>query len=335
MDLCGPMRVASINGKKYILFIADDYSLFTWLKFLASKDETPDFIIKFLKMIQVRLNTSIKNIRTDNGTEFVNQTLRSYYESVGISHETSVARSLQQNGVVERRNCNLVEAARKCIFIRYAPKKKAYHIYSRRTRKIIKTIHVDFNELTAMTSEKLGLGPGLQSMTHATSSSGLVLNLIPQQPCNRPPRDDWNRLFQPMFDEYFNPPTIVIFLVPVTVVPRTVDLADSHVSTSIDQDAPSTSAVDLTLFTRKAGNDLLPVQIYVDDIIFASTNTAMCNEQVDNGIVEFYFVRTEYQLDNIFTKPLPRERFNFLIKKLGMSSMSLETLKRLTEEENE
>ncbi|GJU71203.1 retrovirus-related pol polyprotein from transposon TNT 1-94 [Tanacetum coccineum] len=91
MDLCGPMRVASINGKKYILFIVDDYSRFTWVKFLASKDEAPGFIIKFLKIIQVRLNTLVRNIRTNNGTEFVNQTLRSYYESVGISHETSVA----------------------------------------------------------------------------------------------------------------------------------------------------------------------------------------------------------------------------------------------------
>ncbi|GJW19222.1 retrovirus-related pol polyprotein from transposon TNT 1-94 [Tanacetum coccineum] len=85
MDLCGPMRVASVNGKK-------------------SKDEAPDFIIKFLKMIQLRLQVPVRRIRTDNGTEFVNQTLREYYEKVDISHETSVARSPQQNGVIERRN---------------------------------------------------------------------------------------------------------------------------------------------------------------------------------------------------------------------------------------
>nr|GEU78025.1 retrovirus-related Pol polyprotein from transposon TNT 1-94 [Tanacetum cinerariifolium] len=102
MDLCGPMSVESINGKKYILVIMDDYSRFTWVKFLRSKDKTLDFIIKFLKMIQVRLKVSVRRIRIDNGTEFVNQTLRDYYEEVGISHETSVARSLQQNGVVER-----------------------------------------------------------------------------------------------------------------------------------------------------------------------------------------------------------------------------------------
>ncbi|GJS85864.1 retrovirus-related pol polyprotein from transposon TNT 1-94 [Tanacetum coccineum] len=121
MDLCGPMRVASVNGKKYIFVIVDDYSRFTWVKFLASKDEAPDFIIKFLKMIQVRLNATVRNIRTDNETEFINQTLCSYYESVGLSHETSVARSPQQNGVVERQNRTLVEAARTMLIYAKAP----------------------------------------------------------------------------------------------------------------------------------------------------------------------------------------------------------------------
>ncbi|GJS18783.1 retrovirus-related pol polyprotein from transposon TNT 1-94 [Tanacetum coccineum] len=121
MDLCGPMRVASVNGKKYILVIVDDYSRFTWVKCLRSKDEAPDFIIKFLKMIQVRLKVPVRCIRTDNGTEFVNQTLREYYEKVGISHETSVARSSQQNGVVERRNRTLIEAARTMLIYAKAP----------------------------------------------------------------------------------------------------------------------------------------------------------------------------------------------------------------------
>nr|GFC50650.1 Gag-Pol polyprotein [Tanacetum cinerariifolium] len=60
MDLCGPMRVESVNGKKYILVIVDDYSRFTWVKFLRSKDETPMFIIKFLTMILVRLNVPVR-----------------------------------------------------------------------------------------------------------------------------------------------------------------------------------------------------------------------------------------------------------------------------------
>nr|GEV36113.1 integrase, catalytic region, zinc finger, CCHC-type, peptidase aspartic, catalytic [Tanacetum cinerariifolium] len=112
MDLCGPMRVASVNGKKYILVIIDDYSRFTWVMFLRSIDESLDLIIKFLKMIQVRLKTPVRQRRTYNRTEFVNQTLREHYKKVGISHETFVARSPHQNGVVERRNHTLIEAAR-------------------------------------------------------------------------------------------------------------------------------------------------------------------------------------------------------------------------------
>ncbi|GKF01027.1 retrovirus-related pol polyprotein from transposon TNT 1-94 [Tanacetum coccineum] len=92
MDLCGPMRVVSVNGKKYILVIVDDYSRFTWVKYLRSKDEALTFIINFLKMIQI-----------------------------GISHETSVARSSQQNSVVERRNRTLIEAARTMLIYVKAP----------------------------------------------------------------------------------------------------------------------------------------------------------------------------------------------------------------------
>nr|GFB99780.1 hypothetical protein [Tanacetum cinerariifolium] len=78
IDLCGPMRVESVNGKKYILVIIDDYSRFTWVKCLRLKDEASDFIIKFLKMIQVRLKVPVRRIRTDNGIEFVNETMREY-----------------------------------------------------------------------------------------------------------------------------------------------------------------------------------------------------------------------------------------------------------------
>ncbi|GJV30799.1 hypothetical protein Tco_1391199 [Tanacetum coccineum] len=105
----------------------------------------------------------------------------------------------------------------------------------------METIHVMFNELTSMTSEQFDLGFGLQLMTPATTSSRLIPNPIPQQHCNPPNRDDWDHLFQPMFDEYFNPPTSVVSPVPVVVVPRIVDTTELPVSTSIDLDAPSTS----------------------------------------------------------------------------------------------
>ncbi|GJU26974.1 retrovirus-related pol polyprotein from transposon TNT 1-94 [Tanacetum coccineum] len=459
------------------------------------------------------------------------------------------------------------------IFVGYTPAKKAFRIYNRRTHKIMETIHVAFS-----------LGPGLQSMTPATSSLGLVPNPVPQQPFKPPTRNDWDRLFQPILmntstlhqnqrtskklcsnphglrqckNKFMNLKdykfgnwclvqirieAICIFIANAANKNMTIYQMDvktaflygelkgevyvSQTEGFVDQDNPShvyklkkalyglkqaprawydmlssflisqhfsKGAVDPTLFTRKAGTDLLRVQIYVDDIIFASTNTTMCDEfanlmttkfkmsmmgqmsfflglqisqsprgifinqskydfeiikkygmltsdsvntplvetnkldadlqgtpvdathyrgmigslmyltsnharcqdtrrstsgsaqflgdkllidygftfnkiplycdnksaialccnnvqhsrakhidvcyhfikeQVENRIVELYFVWTEYQLADIFTKPLPRERFNFLIEKLGMRSMSPETLKRLTEEED-
>ncbi|GJY26843.1 retrovirus-related pol polyprotein from transposon TNT 1-94 [Tanacetum coccineum] len=121
MDLCGPMRVQSINGKKYILAIVDDYSRFTWVKFLRSKDETPAFVINLLKQLQVGLNKTVRFVRTDNGTEFVNKDLIDYYENVGITQENTVPRTPQHDGVVERRNRTFVEAAKTMLIFSKAP----------------------------------------------------------------------------------------------------------------------------------------------------------------------------------------------------------------------
>ncbi|GJX13827.1 retrovirus-related pol polyprotein from transposon TNT 1-94 [Tanacetum coccineum] len=323
MDLCGLIRVASVNGKKYILVIVDDYSRFTWVKCLRSKDEVPAFIINFLKMIQVRLKETVYRIRTDNGTEFVNQTLREYYEKVSISHETSVARSPQQNGVVKRRNRILIKAARTMliyakallflwaeavatacyaqnrsmirrrygktpyeilhdkppdlsyvyvfgalcyptndnenlgklqsktdigIFIGYAPTKKAFRIYNRRTRRIMETIHVDFDELTAMASEHSSSGPALHEMSPETHSSGLVPNPPSSTTFVPPTRSDWDLLFQPMFDESLNPSVNVDIHAPEVIAPIPEAVAPEHAvstgsssSTTVDQDAPSPS----------------------------------------------------------------------------------------------
>ncbi|GKB54691.1 retrovirus-related pol polyprotein from transposon TNT 1-94 [Tanacetum coccineum] len=111
MDLCGPMRVALINGKRYILVIVDDCSRYKWVYFLRSKDETPEIIKKFIAQAQLN-KAKVCKIRTDNGTEFKNTTLKAHYEKLGIMQQFSIARTPQQNGVVERRNRTLVEAAR-------------------------------------------------------------------------------------------------------------------------------------------------------------------------------------------------------------------------------
>ncbi|GJZ06030.1 retrovirus-related pol polyprotein from transposon TNT 1-94 [Tanacetum coccineum] len=104
MDLCGPMRVESINGKKYVLVIVDDYSRYTWTHFLRSKDETPEVLIDSLTLIQRGLHAQVRTVRTDKGMEFLNKTLHAYFAKEGIRHETSTARTPEQNDVVEKRN---------------------------------------------------------------------------------------------------------------------------------------------------------------------------------------------------------------------------------------
>ncbi|GKB63944.1 integrase, catalytic region, zinc finger, CCHC-type containing protein [Tanacetum coccineum] len=199
MDLCGPTRVESINTACYT---------------------------QNLSLICLRYNKTPYELMHDKKPDL------SFFHVFGsLCYPTNDSEDLGK----------LNAKADIGIFVRYAPTKKAFRIYNRRTHKIMETIHVTFDELTAMASEQFGSGLELQVLTLATSSSGLVPNIIPQQPCNPPKRDDWDTLFQPLFDEYFNPPTIVIFTVPVAAAPRVVEIVDSPVSMSIDQDAPSSS----------------------------------------------------------------------------------------------
>ncbi|GJW74636.1 ribonuclease H-like domain-containing protein [Tanacetum coccineum] len=92
--------------------IVDDYSRYTWVYFLCTKDEAPDMIIDFVNQVQRNLKAQILTIRTHNGTEYKNEKLLAFYAKLGIVHQTSIARTTQQNGVVERQNRTLVEAAR-------------------------------------------------------------------------------------------------------------------------------------------------------------------------------------------------------------------------------
>nr|GEZ52084.1 retrovirus-related Pol polyprotein from transposon TNT 1-94 [Tanacetum cinerariifolium] len=115
MDLCGPMR-------KYILVIVNDYSRYTWVYFLHSKDEIPEIIKKFIAQAQLNYKAKVCKIRTNNDTEFKNATLKAHYEKLGIMQQFSTARTPQQNGVVERRNRTLVEVARTMLIFSQLPK---------------------------------------------------------------------------------------------------------------------------------------------------------------------------------------------------------------------
>nr|GEU60600.1 hypothetical protein [Tanacetum cinerariifolium] len=219
---------------------------------IKENDETPKVIKNFLKKIYVRLQAPVIIVRTDNGTEFKNHVLKEYFDSVGITHETSAANTPQQNGVVERRNCTLVEAARTMLifshaslflwaeaiatacytqnhsiihrrfnktpyeliqgrkpyisylyvfralcypkndredigklgakgdigfFIGYSANSVAYRVYIRRTKKIMETMKVTFDELSAMAFEQNNLRPDLQKAPRAIPVAPVIQNL--------------------------------------------------------------------------------------------------------------------------------------------------------------
>ncbi|GKB25143.1 putative ribonuclease H-like domain-containing protein [Tanacetum coccineum] len=112
MDLFGPTFVRSINHKIYCLVVTDDYSRFSWVFFLATKDETSGILKTFITGIENQINHKVKIIRCDNGTEFKNNDLNQFCGMKGIKREFSVARTPQQNRVAKRKNRSLIEAAR-------------------------------------------------------------------------------------------------------------------------------------------------------------------------------------------------------------------------------
>ncbi|GJW91851.1 retrovirus-related pol polyprotein from transposon TNT 1-94 [Tanacetum coccineum] len=102
----------SINHEKYTLVIVDEYSRYTWVYFLRKKSQAPEMIMSFIKVVENQNNVKFKQIKTDNGTEFRKHKLESFCDEKGISQTFSSPYTLEQNGVAERRNRTLIEAAR-------------------------------------------------------------------------------------------------------------------------------------------------------------------------------------------------------------------------------
>ncbi|GJZ59558.1 putative ribonuclease H-like domain-containing protein [Tanacetum coccineum] len=158
MDFFGLTFVSSLINKKYCLVVTDDYSRFTWVFFLASKDETSGILKNFITKIENLVDKKVKIIRCDNGTEFKNRVMSEFCEQKGIKREFSVARTPQQNGVAERRNRTLIEAARtmladsklpttlQLILLAMCRISKDFRVYNIRTRKVEENLHIRFLE---------------------------------------------------------------------------------------------------------------------------------------------------------------------------------------------
>ncbi|GKB86703.1 retrovirus-related pol polyprotein from transposon TNT 1-94, partial [Tanacetum coccineum] len=112
MDLFGPVSPMSINHEKYTIVIVDEYSRYTWVYFLRKKSQAPEMIMSFIIMVENQNDVKVKQIRTDNETKFRNHELKSFCDEKGISQNFFSPYTPEQNGVAERRNKTLIEAAR-------------------------------------------------------------------------------------------------------------------------------------------------------------------------------------------------------------------------------
>nr|GEX90102.1 hypothetical protein [Tanacetum cinerariifolium] len=220
MDLCGPMRVESVNGKKsslsLLMIIIDLHRLASLMKHLLLALHSKTVSLKDAEAVTIACYTQNRSIiRLRHGKtpyELLHNKLYdlSFFHVFGaLCYPTNDSKNLGK----------LQPKANIGIFIGYAPTKKAFRIYNRRTRRIIKTIHVDFDELTTMASEHSSSGPALHEITPATISSGLVPNSPSSTLFVPPSRTDWDILFQPLFDEFLTPPPSVDHPAPEVIAP--------------------------------------------------------------------------------------------------------------------
>ncbi|KAJ9545172.1 hypothetical protein OSB04_024879 [Centaurea solstitialis] len=328
MDLCGPMRVQSMNRRNYVLVIVDDFSRYTWVNFLRSKDGASDIIFSFIRNVQVRLQLPVQVIRTDNGTEFKNRKLDSFLDSVGITHTFSAARTPQQNGVVERKNRTLVEAARTMltfsklplhfwaeavasacftqnrslitkrfmktpyelvynrppsikffrvfgcewyvkndkdnldkfspkgdegVFIGYAKDSPSYRVFNKKTRRVVESTNVDFEEGIEEDSTPAPVAPGISGVLASDQLHGNPMTS--SSPANKPSSSNSNTCDLDELFEFFykdSPaPANVALPVPAVVQPAPhVMVSTTDISSSNLQGTSSSSSASASPSSR-------------------------------------------------------------------------------------
>ncbi|GJS40867.1 putative ribonuclease H-like domain-containing protein [Tanacetum coccineum] len=222
MDLCGPMRVASINRKKYILVIVDDYSRYTWTLFLRSKDETPEVLKDFLTMIQRNLQALVISVRTDRGTEFLNKTLNAFFKEEGIEHQTSTPRTtlhhdvqLQPHAIlkIDQSLSQLMRKRHITSLMTENPQSNTFtslvaFVLNKRWL-IVESIHLRFDEIkemseTSVANDTSGLVPQRQKASDYDNPDPApeLQNVSPSADTTVPSQQELDLLFGPLYDEF-------------------------------------------------------------------------------------------------------------------------------------
>nr|GFB47000.1 hypothetical protein [Tanacetum cinerariifolium] len=229
------------------------------------KDETPEVVIIFIQQIQVGLNKTVRYVRTDNGTEFVNYTLTEHYERIGIFHQKTVPKTPQQNGVVERRNRTLVEAAMIMLIF---------------SKDLMFLWPDSFGALYYPTNDSEDLGK-LQPIAdikmfvgYAPSRKGPHTKFVSYNSLCTPTNKELENLFQPMFDEFLETPRAERPVPPAQAVQTPVNSAGTPSSTTIVKDAPSPSISpsSLALQSHSLHQGIVAEPTYMEDHHIASVD---------------------------------------------------------------
>ncbi|GJR50858.1 retrovirus-related pol polyprotein from transposon TNT 1-94 [Tanacetum coccineum] len=231
MDLCGPMRVESINGKRYVLVVADDYSWYTWVFFLHSKDEAFEVIISFIKKTQVNLKLQVQQRRNRTLVEaartmltFANLPLFLWVEAITIAcftqNRSLIHKRFDKTPYINKRKPNIKffhMFGCKCyllnnyddvgklkakgdivVFVGYSKEYAAFRVYNKRTRKIHESMNVNFDEISEMASKHFRLESGLSNLNETEKSSNTI-SLVSEIS-----KKDLEDLFHNFYDEYFD-----------------------------------------------------------------------------------------------------------------------------------
>ncbi|GKA10540.1 putative ribonuclease H-like domain-containing protein [Tanacetum coccineum] len=340
---------------------------YTWTHFLRSKDETPEVLIDFLRLVQRGIHAQVRTVRTDKGTEFLNKTLHAYFAQEGIEHQTSTARTLEQNGVVKRRNRTLVEAARTmlsaskvplffwaeaisttcftqnrslviprhkktpyhiiygrkpfvkffhifgslryivrdgenldkikekgdaCIFVGHFTMSRGYRVYNKRTRVIVETIHVNFDELPQMALNHVSYDPA--SQCPITKQEQGSLSLGPQSQENVPQAaetvttsNELDFLFSPMFDELLNGTTQVVSKSSAITTADAPNQRQNHNTTSSTSTTVAADIPPLNIQTTPETTNQAPTVTAIENINQAETDKENAQVKEDQFIYIF------------------------------------------------
>ncbi|GJT99285.1 retrovirus-related pol polyprotein from transposon TNT 1-94 [Tanacetum coccineum] len=276
MDLCGPMRVASINGKKYILVIVDDFSRYTWVYFLRSKDETPEIIKKFITQAQLNYKAKVCKIRTDNVHEDSPSTSSIIVDTheappvVTTSDEQTSPISLTEADEFDQEDTADFDGNAQ--FVPYNPlsHEENYHLNALEPQ-MWKARELEFKET------RLYCDIYCRSYVSLSTCCAQVI---------------WMRT--QLLDYGFK----------YNRIPMYCDSKSAIAISCNPVQHSKTKHIDIWYHFIK--------------------------EHVERGTVEIYFVKTEYQLADLFTKALPKERFEYLVHRIGMGCMTPTELESLT-----